>query len=240
MLLLVTRGARRCARRPILARSCSFSSAPASSPTPPPTPPTHRGFVDHRPPPTQEDGFDDEASFTRLAQNLVGGAHSRWVPGRFTVLYDGACPLCAREIAHYQRINAAAAAANASAGTAGSPLGRVQFMDLSDHNDVAVGLTLQKINVSRDMATRRMHVITEDDEVVMNAEAFVEIWKRMPYWRALPPLLSLPGTMWVANRMYDWWAERRYAARVAAPPEAACHIKPVPLQRPSAGGDDDK
>ncbi|MEO1135116.1 MAG: DUF393 domain-containing protein [Pseudomonadota bacterium] len=79
-----------------------------------------------------------------------------------TVFYDGACPLCAREIAFYQR-------------RAGAQF--VEWRDISGaEGDVAPGL-------SCDAAMARFHVRTGDGELHSGAPAFVHLWSRLPAFR---------------------------------------------------------
>ena len=160
------------------------------------------------------DDFADEAGFTGLAQTVFHGHKRKWTPAQFTVLYDGGCPLCVKEIAHYQRINA----------TAKPPFGRIKFLNLVNDNS-NVDNVLGEIQVTREEALRRMHVVTEQGQVVKNADAFVEMWKRLPYWRAIVPLCSIPGAMPVANWAYEIFAEKRIQFRETEPETSACHLK---------------
>eukprot|EP00946_MAST-07B_sp_MAST-7B-sp1_P004155 g4155.t1 len=158
--------------------------------------------------------FADEAGFTRLAQTVLHGQKREWEKGRFTVLFDGGCPLCSKEIAHYQRLNAAAK----------PPFGQVVFLDIVESEPVLEDL-LDQVGVTKQDAMRRMHVVTEDARVVKNADAFREMWARLPYWRAIVPFCSIPGVMPAANYAYEIFAERRLQFRRSVPATAACHIK---------------
>lgn len=88
------------------------------------------------------------------------------------VLYDGACPLCRREIAHYQRLEA---------------LAPVRFEDVSD----PVGVL--PTGLCRSDALARFHVRDEDGTLLSGARAFVALWGRLPGWRWLARLARLPG-----------------------------------------------
>jgi demethoxyubiquinone hydroxylase (CLK1/Coq7/Cat5 family) len=98
------------------------------------------------------------------------------------VLYDGACPLCAREIAHYRGLPAL------------QPLAWVDVSALPE-GPVADRLT-------RCEALTRMHVVAPDGSVVSGARAFMAMWARLPRWRwlarvaAVPPLPSLLEAMY--------------------------------------------
>lgn len=72
------------------------------------------------------------------------------------VYYDGACPLCRREIAAYRRMPG---------------LQSVVWRDVSDPDFAAEG-------VDREAALARFHVRRADGEVVSGAKAFLAIWRR--------------------------------------------------------------
>lgn len=81
----------------------------------------------------------------------------------FTVFYDGACPLCAREIAFYRRRRGAE---------------RMNWVDVAANGEgqgegeVAPGLT-------REAALARFHAMREDGVLVSGAAAFAEIMARL-------------------------------------------------------------
>jgi predicted DCC family thiol-disulfide oxidoreductase YuxK len=156
------------------------------------------------------DDFADEAGYTRLAQNLVAKRHTKWTPGRFTVFYDGSCPLCSREIQHYKNL---------------STDNDVLFLDLFDYTQLTtVGSLLSKHEIKLEDARKRMHVLTEDEKIVRNAEAFVEIWRRMPYWRMLIPFVDNFVVLRFGNSIYDVWAERRWKSREEMDESESCSI----------------
>ncbi len=89
-----------------------------------------------------------------------------------TVYYDGACPLCRAEIAHYR-------------GLAGA--GRVRFVDLAQaEGDAALGPGLDLA-----AARARFHVRETDGRLVSGAAAFARLWRRLPRWRWLSRLVEL-------------------------------------------------
>ena len=112
-----------------------------------------------------------------------------WKSGKFTVFYDGSCPLCRKEIAHYEGLES-----------------DVRFSNLFDSDSKTL---LEKYNIQFDDALERMHVVTEQEEIVRNAEAFREIWRRMPYWKYAVPFLENKFSMRLANYMYDFWVAKR-------------------------------
>lgn len=75
-----------------------------------------------------------------------------------TVMFDGACPLCRREIALYQSM---------------TPLQTVSWLDVG--KDTA---GLSPIDRARYMA--RFHVQLQNGRTVSGAAAFVALWQVMP------------------------------------------------------------
>lgn len=75
-----------------------------------------------------------------------------------TVFYDGACPVCRREIAAYR-------------GMAG--MEAVAWCDVSDPRAQVPGL-------DREAALARFHVRRGDGRIVSGAAAFLAVWRRNP------------------------------------------------------------
>ena len=82
-----------------------------------------------------------------------------------TVYYDGACPLCRREIAAYRRARGA---------------DRLDWVDASRCAPEALGEGL-----TSERAIARMHVRDEDGRLIEGAAAFAAIWRRLPGTRLL-------------------------------------------------------
>jgi|TARA_B110000091_G_C13799551_1_gene469516 predicted DCC family thiol-disulfide oxidoreductase YuxK len=163
------------------------------------------------------DDFADEANYTRLAQNLVAKRHKKWTRNRFTIFYDGSCPLCKREIQHYKNL------VNADTSPSAVP---VLFLDLFDYTQLTtIGALLAEHEIDLESARKRIHVLTEEEQVIHSAEAFVEIWRRMPYWRILVPFLDNRPMLNVANSMYTFWATKRWDRRMAMDTNSACSVK---------------
>ena len=88
-----------------------------------------------------------------------------------TVMFDGACPLCRREIGLYQSL---------------TPLESVAWLDVS-----VVTANLTPADQARYMA--RFHVRQKDGSLISGAAAFVALWLTMPGWRWLGRFGRLPG-----------------------------------------------
>jgi ubiquinone biosynthesis monooxygenase Coq7 len=97
-----------------------------------------------------------------------------------TVMFDGSCPLCRREVGVYQSL---------------TPLSPVAWQDVSQ---VTQGLTPEL--QARYMA--RFHVQKESGELLSGAAAFVALWQVMPGWRWLGRLGALPGMTPVLEVFY--------------------------------------
>lgn len=104
-------------------------------------------------------------------------------PEVLTVLYDGACPLCRREIAHVQGL------ASQRADSA------LCFLDVS-----AAEATLTPDERARLLA--RFHVQRADGSRLDGAAAFVAMWARLPGWRWLARLARLPGVLPLLEMAY--------------------------------------
>ena len=86
-------------------------------------------------------------------------------------MFDGACPLCRREIGLYQSL---------------TPLENVAWLDVSEAT-----ATLTPADQARYMA--RFHVRQKDGTLLSGAAAFVALWLTMPGWRWLGRFGRLPG-----------------------------------------------
>ncbi len=96
------------------------------------------------------------------------------------VFYDGACPVCRREIAVYRKI---------------PRLGGVTWTDVSDPDVVLQGL-------DRETALRRMHVLRANGEIASGAMAFTAIWRNLPALRWLARLAEVPPFAQMAELAY--------------------------------------
>jgi predicted DCC family thiol-disulfide oxidoreductase YuxK len=87
-----------------------------------------------------------------------------------TVYFDGACPVCSREIAMYQRQPGADA---------------LCWVDVTrcGEGDLGEGLT-------REAALARLHLRQGDGRLVSGAAAFTSMWQALPRWRWLGRLLG--------------------------------------------------
>lgn len=118
-----------------------------------------------------------------------------------TVLYDGACPLCQREIGVYRGLQ---------------PSTPVCFADVSD--------TAQPLppGTTREQLLARFHVRNTDGQLLSGAQAFLALWAALPGWRWLARFGRLPGAAWAMERVYRLFLRvrpvlQRWASRLDRP-----------------------
>jgi predicted DCC family thiol-disulfide oxidoreductase YuxK len=97
-------------------------------------------------------------------------------PHCLTVLYDGACPLCRREIGVYRDL---------------VPMQPVDYVDVTDPSSNMAAQLPE--GLTREQLLARFHVRLGDGRIESGAQAFIELWSRLPYWRWLARLGRLPG-----------------------------------------------
>ena len=98
-----------------------------------------------------------------------------------TVLYDGACPLCRREIGVYRDLDA---------------LQPVAWCDVSAPE------TALPDGGDRAAYLARFHVQMADGSILSGAAAFVALWSVLPGWRWVARLGRLPGMMPILELTY--------------------------------------
>ncbi len=129
--------------------------------------------------------------------------------GALTVLYDGACPLCRREIALYRGLPAS------------QPLA---FVDVSDTSSAL------PTGTERGQLMARFHVQRPDGTLADGARGFVALWAVLPGWRWLARVAALPGVTPAMELAYRAFLRLRpQMQRVAAAFEPASLPVPASL-----------
>ena len=82
------------------------------------------------------------------------------------VLYNAECPICRREIEHYKRIS-------------GDDLAYVEI----------TAQTAADWGLSEDQAAKQLHV-RRGAQISVGVEAFVAIWRQLPYFWILAPIVN--------------------------------------------------
>lgn len=103
-------------------------------------------------------------------------------PPRPSVFYDGACPVCRREIAHYRSRPGADA---------------IAWIDVSSCGAEALGPDL-----TREAALARMHLRGADGRLVSGARAFALLWSSLPGFRLLGRIVGSPPVAPLAEGAY--------------------------------------
>ena len=149
------------------------------------------------------------------------------ISGKTTVFYDGACPLCQREIAFYRRRKGA---------------DNIIWIDVSRSEDDAIGPGL-----TRDQALARFHVINAEGKPVSGGEAFACLWASLPGFRRLGKILQAQPLLWVLNNAYDLFLHiRPLLQRIARSPKSSscpkvpgrslCDQRPSCADKPESDG----
>ena len=82
------------------------------------------------------------------------------------VYFDGACPLCRREISLYRKVDKKA---------------HISWVDVSKSIDAVPNLTNEEL-------LKRFHVKAKNGKILSGAEAFFALWRELPGWRWLGKL----------------------------------------------------
>ena len=112
---------------------------------------------------------------------------------KITLLYDGGCPLCSKEIQHYKRIDK-------------SDL--INWVDITSDPKALSDLGL---NLTETM--RLIHAVTVDGNKLIGVYAFLAVWERLTGYRWLAFLIRATKTArlldWVYFRFANWRFKRR-------------------------------
>jgi predicted DCC family thiol-disulfide oxidoreductase YuxK len=113
------------------------------------------------------------------------------------IYFDGACPLCRREIAHYRNQEGAAS---------------IAWVDAAQCDPDSLGADLD-----RDAALARLHARRADGSLVSGVAAFAMIWARLPAYRWLAPIVSLRPVLFLLEIGYSAFLRLRPLWRRALP-----------------------
>jgi predicted DCC family thiol-disulfide oxidoreductase YuxK len=118
-----------------------------------------------------------------------------------TVFYDGSCPLCGREIAHYRRLR-------------GSE--KLRWVDIAQDN-----ATLSTFGLDKELAMARFHVMDAKGCWQKGAYGFVEMWSHLPVYRWLAftvRALRLSSLLDRAYNRFARWRSRRNCSATQCQP----------------------
>jgi predicted DCC family thiol-disulfide oxidoreductase YuxK len=111
---------------------------------------------------------------------------------RPTVFYDGDCPLCRREIAHYRRMDKRE---------------RLHWVDAVNESE-----TLAEHGLSLERAMAELHVLDGAGCWQRGVDAFLVIWQHLPAYRWLAKLVTVLGLrrpLGFIYRHFAAWRNRR-------------------------------
>lgn len=137
-----------------------------------------------------------EAVAARLAPITGVGAEGDHVT--LTVFYNGACPVCRKHVARFQRISA----------------GRSRLIAWAD--SYAAPWALRRWHVDPADAVIRLYAVTDDGRLLSGAAAFSRLWCELPGYRALGVVVGLPGIQQIAEALYRAIYVRDLRRRMAA------------------------
>jgi predicted DCC family thiol-disulfide oxidoreductase YuxK len=109
------------------------------------------------------------------------------------VLFDGGCPLCNKEIAHYQRIECRRV---------------VCWIDISREPE-----RVRELGLSLDRVMQRFHVRDVEGEWLTGVRAFTELWSHLPYYRWLARMVRFLRLESLLEFGYGHWARWRMHRR---------------------------
>lgn len=107
-----------------------------------------------------------------------------------SVFYDGQCGLCGREINYYRRI---------------APPGCFDWVDLTRTPE-----RFEALGFSVETGLHTLHVQDDQQRLHAGVNAFIVIWRALPYWRWLAPVVAMPPVRWLADKGYRWFANWRF------------------------------
>lgn len=100
-------------------------------------------------------------------------------PPRLTVWFDGACPLCIREVALFRRLDKRRV---------------IHFEDVSSAD--------ASCPIDRAELLARFHAQERGKPIVSGAAAFAAMWRAIPILRPFGEAARLPAVLWVLERLY--------------------------------------
>ena len=106
------------------------------------------------------------------------------------VFYDGKCPLCNKEIMHYQKLDND---------------GIFDWVDINENKDV-----LESYNLDYIETQKIFHVIDKEGNFQRGVDGFMVIWRETKYWKILYFIIKLPLIKALADIAYKYFAIWRF------------------------------
>lgn len=108
---------------------------------------------------------------------------------RPTLYYDGACPVCAKEVGLYQK----------QEGACG-----IEWVDVARCAEDELGADL-----NRQDALRQLHFRHSNGELISGVAAFAALWQTLPRWAWAGRLLACRPVLWLAEPAYQLFLKVR-------------------------------
>ena len=106
-----------------------------------------------------------------------------------TMYYDGACPVCSKEVAMYRKLDRD---------------GAIRWHDVSE-SDGDLGAD----RVSQADALTVLHARLPDGRLVKGVDAFIAVWDRLPGFKTFARVARWKPVTWMLEKGYAWYAPRR-------------------------------
>lgn len=106
-----------------------------------------------------------------------------------TLYYDGACPVCSREVSLYRKLDRE---------------GSIRWHDVSESEG-----DLGSDGVNQTDALAIIHARLPDGRLVTGVEAFIAVWDRLPGFRRFAGVARWRPVTWMLEKGYAWYAPRR-------------------------------
>jgi predicted DCC family thiol-disulfide oxidoreductase YuxK len=107
-----------------------------------------------------------------------------------SVFYDDKCSLCSREINFYKKI---------------APKAPLEWLGISTSS-----IELKNAKVKRIDALMFLHARDNDGMFHIGVDAFILIWRNLPYFKYINYFILLPGIYQLANLFYAKFAKYRF------------------------------
>ena len=107
-----------------------------------------------------------------------------------SVFYDDKCSLCSREINFYKKL---------------APQAPLKWLGISSSS-----IELKNAKVKRVDALMFLHVRDDDGMFHVGVDAFILIWRNLPYFKYINYFILLPGVYYLANLIYEKFAKYRF------------------------------
>ncbi len=108
---------------------------------------------------------------------------------KVTVFYDGACPVCLKEMAWYKRY---------------SCNDEIIWFDITNKQE-----ELRKLGIEPIAALLELHVLNPDGVVTTGVDAFILLWQRAPRFKLLARFCSLPLIKPLLRHGYGYFTRKR-------------------------------